>query len=97
LIQPEGQNLAHTATMLRMVEEVINTEHAKSQAFGLSRVSMAAGPAQVNSQIPSGPGPRSNLNRIVGMHQQNFHESTELRTRLVRKNLRKNLASRRPA
>ena len=29
------------------------------------------------------PGPRSNLNRIVGMHQQNFHESTELRTRLV--------------
>src|SRR5258708_20768784 len=71
--------------MLFMVHEVINTDHAKSQAFGLSRVIMAAGPAQVNSQIPWCPGPRSNFNRIVGMHQQNFHQSTELRTRLVRK------------
>src|SRR5579859_4453869 len=67
--------------MLFMVEQVVNTGHAKSQAFVLLRIGVASGPAQIDGPIPSRPGPRSNLKRIVGMHQQNFHERMNMRTR----------------
>lgn len=83
LAQSETQNLAHAQAMRVMVEQITDAGHWEPHTFALPQVGVAAGPSPIKCLIPSSAGPGSNINRVVRMHEQDFHEWMDLRALCV--------------